>query len=112
MTVADRIKSRREQIGLSQMELAKRMGLKNKTSICKMEQAGDHLSLKTVSKVAEALMCSETYLLGFEDDAPTMEMKVETNTNIDYLITICKKLSSDDIQTLTDMAKVFESRRK
>lgn len=112
MTTADRIRMRREELGMSQMDLAKKLGLKNKTSVTKIEQSGDKVTLKNVEKISKVLNCSQTYLLGYEDDAPTMDLKIETNTDIDYLLTICKKLPSEDIQTLTDMAKVFENRRK
>ena len=65
MTVADRIKETREQKGLTQLELANRIGLKSKTSITRIEQSGDNVSLKDVQRIAEALGCSPLYLMGW-----------------------------------------------
>lgn len=65
MTIGERIKMKRESMGLSQEELADRLGLKDKSSITKIEKSPD-VSLKNVERIAAALRCSPTYLLGLE----------------------------------------------
>lgn len=65
MTVGERIKKRREELGLSQEELAVKMGLKDKSSVSRFE-SGDP-SLATVERAANALHCSLAYLMGWED---------------------------------------------
>lgn len=67
MNVGDRIKQRRIELGLSQEELAKKAGYKSRSSINKIEISRD-LPLPKVQKVALALECSPTYLLGWEDE--------------------------------------------
>ena len=76
MTVADRIKNQREKIGMSQEELAKRMGLKDKSSISKIESSEDKVSLKNIEKIAPILKCSIQYLMGWDEKteySPTEE---------------------------------------
>lgn len=69
MTVADRIRIRREELGLSQDELASRCGYAYRSAICKMENAGDNIGTKRIAKVANALNTSIAYLMGWEDNA-------------------------------------------
>ena len=68
MTVADRIKNRRENLKMSQEELALKLGLKDKSSISKIEASGDKISLKNIEKISVALNCSIQSLMGWEDD--------------------------------------------
>jgi transcriptional regulator with XRE-family HTH domain len=65
MTVADRIRERREELGLTQIELAERMGYKTKSSVSKIESAQDKVTLKTVERAATALQCDKEYLMGW-----------------------------------------------
>lgn len=44
MTIADRIKEKRLELGWSQEDLAKKMGYKDKTSVSKMESSGDNIT--------------------------------------------------------------------
>lgn len=66
MTIGERIKNRREELGLTQDEVAKKCGYKSRSSVNKIELSRD-LPLKKVSLMAKALNCTETYLMGWED---------------------------------------------
>ena len=68
MTTADRIKNRRIELGLTQLEVAKRLGLTTKAAVSKIEGQGDNVTLKNVEKFAKALDCSIPYLMGWEDE--------------------------------------------
>ena len=70
MTIADRIRIKREEMQITQEELAARCGYAGKSSICKIEQSGDNITLKKIQRVAEALGVSRGYLMGWEDEAP------------------------------------------
>ena len=67
MTVGDRIKQKRIELNLSQDELAKKVGYKSRSSIQKIESARN-LPLPKVEKMALALECSPSYLMGWEDE--------------------------------------------
>lgn len=65
--IGKRIKAKRLEIGISQGELASRLGLKSKSTICKIEKGDDNLTTDSVKKYAEALGCSIPYLMGRDD---------------------------------------------
>ena len=78
MTTADRIRQRRLELGLTQLEVAKRIGLTTKAAVCKIEKQGNEVTLKNVEIFAKALNCSPAYLMGWEEEN-------ETNNQIDKL---------------------------
>lgn len=67
MTIGQRIKQRREQLGLTQDELAKRVGYASRSSINKIELSRD-LPLNKVAKMATALDTSPSFLMGWVED--------------------------------------------
>lgn len=68
MTVADRIKMRREALGMSQDELAQKLGLKGRSSVCKAEKSGDTMTSKTIMIYAKALDCTPAFLMGWTNE--------------------------------------------
>ena len=67
MTIGERIKNRREELGLTQDEVAKKCGYKSRSSVNKIELSRD-LPLKKVSIMAEALETTPAYLMGWEEE--------------------------------------------
>ena len=65
MTVGDRIKEIRNQLGWSQEELAKRAGYNDKTAISKLEHSDNRITLKQVKRIAKALDVEASYLMGW-----------------------------------------------
>lgn len=78
MTVGERIRQKRIELGMTQDELAKKAGYKSRSSINKIELSRD-LPLYKIEKVAKLLDCSPSYLIGWED--------IETNAMIDVALT-------------------------
>ena len=66
MNIGQRIRSQREKLGLTQEELAKKLGYKSRSSVNKVETSRE-LSNKKVLQYAEALDCSPAYLMGWEE---------------------------------------------
>ena len=73
MNLADRVRKRREELGWSQEELAFKMGYSSRTSINKIEN-GRPCSQKIISKLADALVVSIPYLMGWEEKETTPEV--------------------------------------
>lgn len=71
MNIGDRIRQKRIELNMSQDELAKKVGYKSRSSIQKIEASRD-LPLKKVSLMAHALGCTESYLMGWEEDQELM----------------------------------------
>ena len=68
--LSSRIRQRREQLGLSQEELAARMGYRSKSSITKLEKGVNDLPQSKVEELAQALETTPAYLLGLDAPCP------------------------------------------
>lgn len=71
MNVHERIKRRRQEIGITQQELAERVGFKTKGAICRIEAGERDVSQTQVIKFAHALRTTSAYLLGIEENEPS-----------------------------------------
>ena len=97
MTIGERIKQRRLELGLTQTELAHKMGITSKTTICKAETTDFNPTTDRVREFAKALECTPAYLMGWEDvregssktDNTSME-KGETTKQAEYLYELYK----------------------
>lgn len=102
-----RIMERRQQLGLTQEELAFRMGYKTKSAINKIELGINDVSQSKVVKFAEALHTSVAYLMGWEEEQkekPTVQDD-ELSEDMVELIDCIKKLPEDKIQMLLQVAR-------
>lgn len=66
--LASRIKSRREELKLSQDDLAKKIGYKSRSTIAKIESGDNDIPQSKIKSFAEALNTSVAYLMGLEID--------------------------------------------
>jgi transcriptional regulator with XRE-family HTH domain len=73
MTIGERIKERRIELGLSQDELAKRVGYKSRSSINKIETSRS-LPASKITLMARALDTTESSLMGW--DEPRLDAKI------------------------------------
>lgn len=63
--IGKRIKERRLELGLTQTELAQRLGYNSKVSVCKVESGYDNLTSDRIAKFAQALNCDPGDLMGW-----------------------------------------------
>ena len=66
MTVATRIKNRRNELGWSQRELASKMGYASNTTVAKIEQGKVDVSQDRLEQFAQVLGVSVAHLMGLE----------------------------------------------
>lgn len=66
MEIGEKIKHRRELLGMSQDELAKKVGYKSRSSINKIETDGRGLPQSKIVAFAKALETTPAYLMGWE----------------------------------------------
>ncbi len=98
-----RIKNRRIELGLSQKQLAHKMGYKSEAAISKVEHGEDNITTDRVSKFANALECSPGYLMGWEE-----EYENNQNTSHSHLLVYAAKMyemyqkASPEIQQAVD----------
>jgi len=78
--IGKNIAKRRIELGLTQEELAKRMGYKSKTSINKIEKGINDIPQTKIVKFAEVLRTSPASLMGW------LEMEKKNNAIADIVI--------------------------
>lgn len=66
-TIGKKIKNRRIELGMSQDELAEKMGYKNRSTIAKIEKGVNDVVQSNIVKFAEVLNTSIAYLMGWEE---------------------------------------------
>ena len=112
MTIGERIKQRRLELGITQEELAKKAGYKSRSSVNKIELSRD-LPLTKVQSVAKILECSPAYLMGWEDKNDIIE-SADIDTELilmdeqikEYAIKL-SKLSEEDKKDIMKMIDRF-----
>ena len=67
MDIGERIKIRREQLGMSQAELARKVGYTSRSTITRIERDGNGISQDKIVAIARALKVTPSYLMGWED---------------------------------------------
>jgi len=88
LEIYKRIRARREELGISQEELAKRLGYKSRSSINKIEKGENDIPQSKIVAFAEALRTTPERLMGWEqspapapapasDDLPDLTPKDE-----------------------------------
>lgn len=77
MSIGDRVKELRIKKGLTQLELAERLGYKSKSSVAHIENGRD-IPRSMVVKLAAVLDSTPAYLMGWETDPSDQPAQKET----------------------------------
>ena len=89
-TIGNRIRNRREELGLSQDELGKRLGYKSRSSINKIELDQRNLTQSKIKAIADALETTPSYIMGWDEpDKKFDEEKLKFFDNL-FPITVKK----------------------
>lgn len=108
------IKERREELGISQDDLAERCGYTSRTSISKIEAGLVDLPQSKIIAFADALYTTPLYIMGLEDSAPepdeTMLMAEELRRSPGrrMMFDATKNFSEEDIKKLNAIIKAFK----
>lgn len=84
MDIGKRIKERREELGMSQDELAKKVGYKSRSSINKIEMDGRGLPHRKIVAFAKALDVTPDYFLDLDDFAVKIASIESRNKALNY----------------------------
>lgn len=68
MTIGDRIRAKRLELGYTQQELADKLGYKSKGSINMIEKGKRNLTQQKIKEIADTLGTSPEYIMGWEID--------------------------------------------
>lgn len=107
MILYENIKKRREQLGISQQELAESVGYKGKSMISQIENGNVDISSSMISKIASALNCTESYLMGWEEesDENTLLKQLESSYKKGDLLKKIAEYDYEDIIRALDFLK-------
>ena len=75
------IREKREELGMTQEELSKKLGYKSRSSVNKMENARE-LPLKKVTMMADVLGCSPSYLMGWDEESNVQSTLSKSNVDL------------------------------
>jgi len=91
--IGDRIRSRRTELGLSQEELAKKVGYSSRSTVNKIEKGTRNPKTDDVKKIASALKVDFEYLLG---DISIETYKIREISDESHLFDYAAKLYGED----------------
>lgn len=74
--IGKRIRIRREELGITQEELASKLGYKSKTTIAKIENGTNDIVQSKVIEFAQALDTTPAYLMGWTQYNETIPEKM------------------------------------
>ena len=112
--IGKRIRIKREELGITQEELAKLLGYKNKSTIAKIENGTNDITQSKVVDFAHVLHTTVAYLMGWADESATAdnlmaayESSIHSNDQLNRIIKYYKEMNQPDREMLENMAKRF-----
>ena len=102
MNIGERIAARRKQLGLTQEELAHKLGYTSKSTINKIELGINDLRQSKIKEVAEALDVTPGYLMGWEDEEPAPDPLTEKRQKV---VDAVMQLSDEQLEGLLAFLK-------
>lgn len=111
MGVGDRIRARREFLGMTQDELAARMGYKSRSTIAKIEKGVNDVTQTTLVKLAEALTTTPSYLMGWVPEAETKKPTEngELSNKKRAILERVKQMSDEELDRVDQILRLVEN---
>lgn len=109
--IGENIRRMRKKRGLSQTQLAIKLGYKSKSSIAKIETGNGDVPRNKLPQFAEALNCSISYLTGW-DELKTFDDEHREKTPYDILCDKISSLSPSDMENVSDYIDFVINKRK
>ena len=116
MEVGERIRLRREQLGLTQEDLARKVGYTSRSSIAKIEANANGMVQSKLVAFAAALLTTPAYLLGWESEATEKKndaisdiiLRLRADDNFLGLVKDISELSTEQLKAVTTFLSVFK----
>ena len=100
--IGKNIAEKRKELGLTQEELASRMGYKSKSTINKIELGKNDIPQSKIVKFAEVLKTTPAWLMGWE------EMQKKNDTLTDIVVRL--RIDSDFMSVVEDLHSLDEAK--
>ncbi len=113
MKIGERIKYRREQLEMSQDELARRLGYKSRSSINKIENDASGLPQTKIAAIANALQTTPAYIMGWSetqqknDIASDIAVRLIKDSEFLSVVEVINKLNPEQLASIKQVANVL-----
>lgn len=113
LEIGKNIMARRKELGMTQEELAKKMGYKSKSTINKIENGTNDIPQSKIVKFAEALQTTPAYLMGWEkvqknnDTITDAVLRMTNDSDFFDVVETLYKLDSEKIASVKQMLSAF-----
>lgn len=107
-TVGNNILNLRKSLGLTQEELAQKVGYKSKSTINKIEKGINDIPQSKILKIAEALETSPEQLIGREDDTDNNNQsddKISLTERERTMLELFNNISEDNKNMVIEMIR-------
>ena len=108
MSIGNRIKIRREELGMTQDELAQRLGYKSRSSVNKIELNQRNLPQAQIKAIANILDTTPSYIMGWDEE----ENIEQIQTELEIVEMISKHYGNQVIQILNDLLQFDSSEQE
>ena len=108
MSIGNRIKIRREELGMTQDELAQRLGYKSRSSVNKIELNQRNLPQAQIKAIANILDTTPSYIMGWDEE----ENIEQIQTELEIVEMISKHYGNQVIQILDDLLQFDSSEQE
>ena len=111
--IGKNIMKRRKEIGLTQEDLAYKLGYKSKSTINKIELGINDVSQSKVKKFAEVLNTTPAYLMGWEKEEKnnntiaSIVIRLRTDQDFYSLVEALNKLDREKVHGVKQMLTAF-----
>lgn len=103
--IGDRIRERRQELGISQEELARRVGYKHKSAVNKIELGINDIRQSKIIDFADALGTTPAFLMGWES---SQDARIRLYTEkLNALISKLEKLDERDLARIDERVDVL-----
>ena len=112
MTIGDRIKLRRKELGMSADKLGEVIG-KNRATVFRYENGDiERMPIDVIEPIAEALLTTPAYLMGWEDDnEKTAANGSGLSEAKQQLLSLAESCSDEEASRLLQMMELFLGKR-
>ena len=105
-TVGENILLTRKSLGLTQEELAKRMGYKSKSTINKIELGINDIPQSKIVQFAEVLGTTPAHLMGWDDEEENPPEELSLSEGEKILVDLFRRVPEDKQELVLQMIRV------
>jgi transcriptional regulator with XRE-family HTH domain len=116
----EQIKKRRIELGLTQEDLAQRVGYKTRSAITRIESGENDVNQSKIKAFAAALHTTPSYLMGWEDDTESapgyryidpealdLMNEMRERPELQTMFSISRKATKENIELVNKMLKAL-----